>query len=94
MAINNETLQVGTSEGWLWDAASRIRGVIDAPKYKDEMDNVHGNIDPALQSHLCAASDEARILKRRFIVLFGPGGGLYAVSPVSARESRRRKVLQ
>lgn len=25
----------GTLEGWLWEAACKIRGEIDAPKYKD-----------------------------------------------------------
>lgn len=31
----NSTLEAGTLEGWLWDAACQIRGAIDAPKYKD-----------------------------------------------------------
>jgi len=32
---NNRKLEVGTLETWLWDAACKIRGAIDAPKYKD-----------------------------------------------------------
>ena len=28
-------LDVGTLEGWLWDAACQIRGPLDAPKFKD-----------------------------------------------------------
>jgi type I restriction enzyme M protein len=28
-------LDIKTLEGWLWDAACKIRGPIDAPKYKD-----------------------------------------------------------
>ena len=28
-------LNVNTLETWLWDAACKIRGAIDAPKYKD-----------------------------------------------------------
>ncbi len=28
-------LDIGTLENWLWDAACKIRGAIDAPKYKD-----------------------------------------------------------
>jgi len=30
-----KTLDVPTLEGWLWEAACKIRGAIDAPKYKD-----------------------------------------------------------
>ncbi|MFA4859538.1 N-6 DNA methylase [Methanoregula sp.] len=32
---NNITLDITTLEGWLWEAACKIRGEIDAPKYKD-----------------------------------------------------------
>lgn len=32
---NNGKLDISTLEGWLWDAACKIRGPIDAPKYKD-----------------------------------------------------------
>ncbi|HIJ02403.1 TPA: SAM-dependent DNA methyltransferase, partial [Candidatus Woesearchaeota archaeon] len=28
-------LDIKTLEGWLWEAACKIRGEIDAPKYKD-----------------------------------------------------------
>lgn len=28
-------LDIKTLENWLWDAACKIRGEIDAPKYKD-----------------------------------------------------------
>ena len=28
-------LDINTLETWLWDAACKIRGAIDAPKYKD-----------------------------------------------------------
>ncbi|MBI4020926.1 MAG: type I restriction-modification system subunit M N-terminal domain-containing protein [Candidatus Aenigmarchaeota archaeon] len=28
-------LEVGTLEAWLWEAACKIRGAVDAPKYKD-----------------------------------------------------------
>jgi type I restriction enzyme M protein len=28
-------LDIKTLEGWLWDAACKIRGPVDAPKYKD-----------------------------------------------------------
>ncbi|MCJ7698528.1 MAG: type I restriction-modification system subunit M N-terminal domain-containing protein, partial [Thermoplasmata archaeon] len=31
----NNTLDVKTLETWLWEAACKIRGEIDAPKYKD-----------------------------------------------------------
>lgn len=31
----NSKLDVKTLEGWLWEAACKIRGEIDAPKYKD-----------------------------------------------------------
>lgn len=31
----NSTLDVKTLETWLWEAACKIRGEIDAPKYKD-----------------------------------------------------------
>jgi len=32
---NSKTLDASTLESWLWGAACRIRGPIDAPKYKD-----------------------------------------------------------
>ncbi len=32
---NNHKLDITTLEGWLWEAACKIRGPIDAPKYKD-----------------------------------------------------------
>ncbi len=32
---NNQKLDITTLEGWLWEAACKIRGEIDAPKYKD-----------------------------------------------------------
>ena len=31
----NQMLDIKTLEGWLWEAACKIRGDIDAPKYKD-----------------------------------------------------------
>jgi type I restriction enzyme M protein len=34
---SNQSLEVGTLENWLWEAACKIRGEIDAPKYKDYM---------------------------------------------------------
>ena len=33
--MHNNELDIKTLEGWLWDAACKIRGPIDAPKYKD-----------------------------------------------------------
>jgi type I restriction enzyme M protein len=33
--MNNLNLDISTLETWLWDAACKIRGAIDAPKYKD-----------------------------------------------------------
>jgi type I restriction enzyme M protein len=33
--MSTPTLDVGTLEHWLWEAACKIRGEIDAPKYKD-----------------------------------------------------------
>jgi type I restriction enzyme M protein len=30
-----QTLEIGTLERWLWDAACQIRGPVDAPKFKD-----------------------------------------------------------
>lgn len=33
--MNKNHLDVKTLEGWLWEAACKIRGEIDAPKYKD-----------------------------------------------------------
>jgi len=33
--MTNSRLDVGTLENWLWGAACKIRGDIDAPKYKD-----------------------------------------------------------
>ncbi len=33
--MNNGTVDVKALESWLWDAACKIRGEIDAPKYKD-----------------------------------------------------------
>jgi type I restriction enzyme M protein len=32
---NDRGLDVGTLEGWLWEAACQIRGPLDAPKFKD-----------------------------------------------------------
>jgi type I restriction enzyme M protein len=34
MAPNNH-LDISTLENWLWEAACKIRGPVDAPKYKD-----------------------------------------------------------
>lgn len=31
----NNKLYIKTLENWLWEAACKIRGEIDAPKYKD-----------------------------------------------------------
>lgn len=31
----NNKLDIKTLENWLWEAACKIRGEIDAPKYKD-----------------------------------------------------------
>ena len=33
--MDNNELDIGTLENWLWEAACKIRGEIDAPKYKD-----------------------------------------------------------
>jgi len=33
--MNNNKLNIKALESWLWDAACKIRGEIDAPKYKD-----------------------------------------------------------
>jgi type I restriction enzyme M protein len=33
--MNKPTLDISTLENWLWEAACKIRGEIDAPKYKD-----------------------------------------------------------
>ncbi|HQJ11727.1 MAG TPA: class I SAM-dependent DNA methyltransferase [Anaerolineae bacterium] len=33
--MNNHTLDITTLETWLWEAACKIRGPVDAPKYKD-----------------------------------------------------------
>ena len=33
--MNSKMLDTGTLESWLWEAACKIRGEIDAPKYKD-----------------------------------------------------------
>ena len=33
--MSNEKLDIKTLENWLWEAACKIRGEIDAPKYKD-----------------------------------------------------------
>ena len=33
--MTNDKLDVKTLEKWLWEAACKIRGEIDAPKYKD-----------------------------------------------------------
>ena len=30
-----DSLNISTLENWLWEAACKIRGDIDAPKYKD-----------------------------------------------------------
>jgi len=35
MHMTSTELDIKTLEGWLWDAACKIRGEIDAPKYKD-----------------------------------------------------------
>jgi len=35
MTPNDGTLDITTLENWLWEAACRIRGPVDAPKYKD-----------------------------------------------------------
>lgn len=32
---SNKMLEIKTLEGWLWEAACKMRGPIDAPKYKD-----------------------------------------------------------
>jgi hypothetical protein len=34
---SNRVLDVGTLEGWLWEAACQIRGPLDAPKFKDDI---------------------------------------------------------
>ena len=33
--MTNNELDITTLESWLWEAACKIRGEIDAPKYKD-----------------------------------------------------------
>ncbi len=33
--MTDKKLDIKTLEGWLWDAACKIRGETDAPKYKD-----------------------------------------------------------
>jgi type I restriction enzyme M protein len=33
--MNNNSLDITSLENWLWEAACKIRGEIDAPKYKD-----------------------------------------------------------
>ncbi len=33
--MENKNLDISTLENWLWEAACKIRGEIDAPKYKD-----------------------------------------------------------
>jgi type I restriction enzyme M protein len=35
MTSSAQILDIGTLEGWLWDAACEIRGPVDAPKFKD-----------------------------------------------------------
>jgi len=35
MSPNNHTLDITTLETWLWEAACKIRGPVDAPKFKD-----------------------------------------------------------
>ena len=35
MSPNNQTLDITTLETWLWEAACKIRGPVDAPKFKD-----------------------------------------------------------
>ena len=35
MTTAGRRLEMGTLEGWLWDAACQIRGAMDAPKFKD-----------------------------------------------------------
>ena len=35
MTTSARRLEIGTLEGWLWDAACQIRGAMDAPKFKD-----------------------------------------------------------
>ena len=35
MSPNNHILDLSTLENWLWEAACKIRGPVDAPKYKD-----------------------------------------------------------
>lgn len=35
MKMNETNLDISTLENWLWEAACKIRGEIDAPKYKD-----------------------------------------------------------
>jgi type I restriction enzyme M protein len=32
------TLDLPTLENWLWEAACKIRGPVDAPKFKDYID--------------------------------------------------------
>jgi len=33
--MNNRELDIKSLESWLWEAACKIRGEVDAPKYKD-----------------------------------------------------------
>ena len=33
--MNNHNLDISTLENWLWESACKIRGAIDAPKYKN-----------------------------------------------------------
>lgn len=35
MTSTNHTLDITALENWLWEAACKIRGPVDAPKYKD-----------------------------------------------------------
>ena len=35
MHMTSTELDIKTLENWLWDAACKIRGEVDAPKYKD-----------------------------------------------------------
>ena len=33
--MSENKLDINTLESWLWEAACKIRGAVDAPKYKD-----------------------------------------------------------
>ena len=82
--MTKKELDIKTSENWLWEAAFKIRGDIDAPKYKDYIlslifikrlsdffeDEIGKNDYNLSPSRYVASNDEEKILPLEEAVVF------------------------